>query len=62
MRCPPHRHQALRQGELLALGWDDVDLVAGRLMVRRSAEVQIARAIRSMYLGRSVAVRLQLAA
>ena len=27
----------LRQGELLALRWDDIDLVAGRLMVRRSA-------------------------
>jgi integrase len=26
----------LRQGELLALRWEDVDLVAGRLMVRRS--------------------------
>ncbi len=26
----------LRQGELLGLKWDDVDLVAGRLMVRRS--------------------------
>jgi integrase len=26
----------LRQGELLALRWDDVDLVSGRLMVRRS--------------------------
>ena len=27
----------LRQGELLGLKWDDIDLVAGRLMVRRSA-------------------------
>jgi hypothetical protein len=27
----------LRQGELLGLKWDDVDLVAGRLTVRRSA-------------------------
>jgi len=27
----------LRQGELLALRWEDVDLVAGRLVVRRSA-------------------------
>jgi integrase len=26
----------LRQGELLALRWEDIDLVAGRLMVRRS--------------------------
>jgi integrase len=26
----------LRQGELLALRWEDVDLVAGRLMVRRA--------------------------
>jgi integrase len=26
----------LRFGEILALGWDDVDLIAGRLMVRRS--------------------------
>jgi integrase len=27
----------LRQGELIALRWEDVDLVAGRLMVRQSA-------------------------
>jgi integrase len=27
----------LRQGELLGLRWDDIDLVTGRLMVRRSA-------------------------
>ena len=26
----------LRQGELLALGWEDVDLVMGRLLVRRA--------------------------
>jgi len=26
----------LRQGELLALRWEDVDLVAGRLVVRRN--------------------------
>ena len=26
----------LRQGELLALSWDDVDLVAGRLVVSRN--------------------------
>ena len=26
----------MRQGELLALRWEDVDLIAGRLMVRRA--------------------------
>ena len=32
-------HTGLRQGELLGLRWDDVDLEGGRLSVRRSLKV-----------------------
>jgi integrase len=34
-------HCGLREGELLGLRWDDVDLEAGTLAVRRTLETKI---------------------